>query len=90
MTNSIDDRIKIKAEITNFNMRYYVYVYNKVAVALALASCDHQKCKLRMVAELQVGQLNIGLKSCFGNNYNKVLEGKAQAIAWDAGGSLLT
>ena len=24
LTNSIDDRIKIKAEITSFNMRYYM------------------------------------------------------------------
>ena len=87
MTNSIDDRIKIKAEITNFNMRYYMYI---IKLRLRVASCDHQKCKLRMVAELRVGQLNIGPKSCFGNNYNKVLERKAQAPAWDAGGVLLT
>ena len=66
LTNSIDDRIKIKAEITSFNMRYYMYI---IKVAVALASCDHQKCKLRVVAgaELRVRQLKIGRKSCFGN-----------------------
>ena len=70
LTNSIDDRIKIKTEITSSNMRYCIN-FNKVAVALA--SCDHQKCKLRAVAgaegfwvaELRVRQLKIGEKSCF-------------------------
>ena len=68
--NSIDDRMKIRAGITSFNMRYYMYI---IKVALALASCDHQKSKLRAVAggegfrvaELRVWQLKIGRKSCF-------------------------
>ena len=46
-----------------------------IKVVVALASCDHQKCKLRMVAdakgfwivELRVQQLIIGRKSCFGS-----------------------
>ena len=45
LSNSIGDRIKIKAEITSFVIRYYM---NKVAVAVA--SCDHQKSKLCTVA----------------------------------------
>ena len=73
LTDLIDDRMKIKSEITSSNSRYYIYEFNKVAVALA--SCDHQKSKLRAVAsaeefwvaELQVRQLKIGSKSCFVN-----------------------
>ena len=50
-----------------------LYVYNKLAVALGLTSCDHQQCKLQVVAgaerfrvaELRVRQLKIGCKSCF-------------------------
>ena len=44
-------------------------------VAVALASCDHQKSKLRAVAEgfwvaeLRVRQLKIGRKSCFVLNF---------------------
>ena len=52
-----------------------MYIYNKVAVvvALVLVSCDHQQCKLQVVAgaerfrvaKLRVRQLKIGRKSCF-------------------------
>ena len=70
LTNSIDDKIEIKAEITSFNVRYYMYM---IKAAFALASCDHQKSQLRAVAgvegfwvaELRVWQLKIGRKSCF-------------------------
>ena len=43
LTNSIDDRIKIKAEITRLYMRYYVYI---IKVVVVVATCNHQKCKL--------------------------------------------
>ena len=76
LTNSIDDRMKIKAEISSFNMRYYIYEFDKVV--LVLTSCDHQKSKLCAVAdhfwvaELQVWQVKIGRKSCFGVLCNKM------------------
>ena len=50
LTNSIDDRIKIKAEITRFYMRYYVY---RIKVAVVFATCNHQKCKLCAVAGVE-------------------------------------
>ena len=70
-TNSRDDKIKIKAEIKSFNMRYYKNLIKLWSVAIA--SCDHQKSKLHTVAsaegfwvaELWVRQLKIGRKSCF-------------------------
>ena len=50
------------------------YCINFLKVAGAVASCDHQKSKLRVVAVadgfwvavLQVRQVKIGRKSCFG------------------------
>ena len=66
LTNSIDDGIKIKAEITSFNMRYYLYEFDKLRLRVATikkASCAGVEGL--WVVELQVRQLKIGSKSCF-------------------------
>ena len=54
----------------------------KLRLRLRVASCEHQKCKLRAVAEgfwlaeLRVRQLKIGSKSCFGYNIKICKKGK--------------
>ena len=61
-TNSKDDRIKIKAEITSFNMRYYK---NLIKLSLRLRVATIKKASFA-----RLRQLKIGRKSCFGKYPN--------------------
>ena len=65
LTNSIGDRIKIKAEITSFDMRFYM---NLIRLRLRVASIKNASCaqlRVRRDFGLRVRQLKIGRKSCF-------------------------
>ena len=57
LTNSIDDRIKIKAEITSFNMRYYMNLI-KLRLRLRVATIKNASC-----SRLRVRR-DFGLRSC--------------------------
>jgi hypothetical protein len=57
LTNSIDDRIKIKAEITSFNMRYYMNLI-KLRLCLRVPTIKNASC-----ARLRVRR-DFGLRSC--------------------------
>ena len=61
----MDDRIKTKAKITSFEMRYYMYIL-KLHMHLRVATIKKAICK-----QLRVRQLKIGSKSCFGTNIKK-------------------
>ena len=67
LTNSIVDRIEIQAEITSFNMRYYMNL-TKLRLPSRLATITKQAvggAEGFWVAGLRVRQLKIGSKSCF-------------------------
>ena len=57
MTDSIDDRMKIKAEITSFNTRYYMNLI-KLRLRLRVATIKNASC-----ARLRVRR-DFGLRSC--------------------------
>ena len=62
--NSMDDRIKTKAEITIFEMRYYMYIL-KLHMHLRVATIKKASwARLRVSRDFGL-QIKIGSKSCF-------------------------